>query len=90
MQDNRTKLEKLLWNIIGEPLYYCEECLKYVEVKEKDGEVIINKFCGHTDARVMAPRKSMLTGKGIAGLSNLNKIKFSYQKMAAKLTGRNV
>ena len=90
MQDGRTKLEKILWNIIGEPLYYCEECLKYVEVKEKDGVATVNKFCGHKDARVMAPRKAMLSGKGIAGLTPINKVKLKYQQLASKLTGRNV
>jgi len=90
MQDNRTKLEKLLWNTIGEPLYYCEECLKYVEVKEKDGVVTIRKFCDHTDAKIMAPRKSMLSGKGFAGLTVINKVKVRYQQIAAKITGRNV
>lgn len=88
--DNRTHLEKLLWKAIGEPLYYCEECLKYVSVKEVDGKVVIKKFCGHENARVIAPRKSTLSGKGYAGLSAGNKAKVRFQQVAAKITGRNV
>lgn len=88
--DNRTYLEKFLWKTIGEPLYYCEECLKYVNVKEIEGKVVINKHCEHNDARIIAPRKSILSGRGYAGLSVSNKAKVTYQQIAAKITGRNV
>ena len=88
--DARTPLEKFLWDHIGEPLYYCEECLKYVQVKEKDGVVEIKRNCEHEQARVMAPRKSIMSGSGYAGLSLPNKIKVNYSQIMSKITGRNV
>jgi len=88
--DNRTPIEKLLWKTIGEPLYYCEECLKYVKVTDKDGVVTVKRFCEHENARIIAPRKSTLSGKGYAGLSVKNKAKVTFQQVAAKITGRNV
>jgi hypothetical protein len=89
--DGRTPLEKFLWDKIGEPLYYCKECKKYVQVKkDKDGVVTIKRFCDHADAEIMAPRKSILSGKGFAGLSAKNKAKFTFQKVASKITNRNV
>lgn len=90
MLDERTPLEKLLWNTIGEPLYYCSECLRVVKVDVKDGNVDIKRVCSHTDAQVIAPRKSILSGKGFAGLSLTNKIKAKAQQVSAKITGRNV
>ena len=88
--DNRTSFEKFLWNTIGEPLYYCKECLKYVKVTEKDGVVTIKRFCDCKDSEILAPRKSMLSGKGFAGLTLNNKVKVRYQQIASKITGRNV
>lgn len=88
--DGRTPLEKILWNTIGEPLYYCEECLKYVSVKEDDGQVVIKRFCNHEESKIIAPRKSTLSGKGYAGLSVPQKVKVTFQQVAAKITGRNV
>jgi len=88
--DGRTPIEKLLWKTIGEPLYYCEECLKYVKVTDKDGVVTIKRFCEHENARIIAPRKSTLSGKGYAGLSVGNKAKVTLQQLGAKITGRNV
>lgn len=88
--DGRTDFEKFLWKVIGEPLYYCKECLRCVHVKEKNGVVIIKRNCEHSEAQIMAPRKSYLSGSGYAGLSTINKVKASYQQVAAKITGRNV
>ena len=88
--DARTKKEKLLWNIIGEPLYYCKECLKYVSVTTEDGNVIIKRHCDHEDAEIIAPRKATLSGKGFAGLSPTNKVKVRFGQIASKITGRNV
>lgn len=90
MKDERNKIEKLLWNIIGEPLYYCEECLKVVSVKTINGLTEVKRNCIHDHSRIIAPRKSILSGKGYAGLSIPNKIKSSYQQVASKITGRNV
>ena len=88
--DSRTVLEKFLWDKLGEPLYYCKECMKYVKVTEKDGVVTIKKYCEHADAEIIAPRKSYLSGKGFAGLTTGNKIKAMGQQIASKITGRNV
>lgn len=83
-------MEKFLWDTIGEPLYYCEECLKYVSVNTVDGEVVIKRHCEHNESRIMAPRKSFLSGKGYAGLSPINKVKSNFSQIASKITGRNV
>ena len=88
--DSRTVLEKFLWEKLGEPLYYCKECMKYVKVTEKDGVVTVKRYCEHSDAEIMAPRKSYLSGKGFAGLTVGNKIKARGQQIASKITGRNV
>lgn len=88
--DSRNLLEKWLWNNIGEPLYYCKECMKYVSVTNKDGVVNIKRYCEHTDSEIIAPRKSYLSGKGFAGLTTVNKIKARGQQIASKITGRNV
>ena len=88
--DARTPLEKFLWNTVGEPLYYCKECLKYVSVTSKDGVVEVKRHCDHTDSEIIAPRKSYLSGKGFAGLTIQNKIKARVQQIASKITGRNV
>lgn len=90
MKDERTNLEKFLWKVIGEPLYYCEECLRSVDVRDKDGVVTVKRNCSHDDKCIIAPRKSILSGKGYAGLSLVNKIESKYQQIGAKLTGRNV
>jgi hypothetical protein len=87
--DNRTKIEKILWNVIGEPLYYCEECLKSVQVINTNGVVTVKRNCEHT-GNIMAPRKSILSGKGHSGLSTVNKVKSKYSQVASKITGRNV
>lgn len=87
--DQRSHFEKLLWNVIGEPLYYCEECLRCVHVSEKDGEVTVKRNCEH-NGRIMAPRKSILSGKGYSGLSPRNKAKATFSQVASKITGRNV
>jgi NADH:ubiquinone oxidoreductase subunit F (NADH-binding) len=88
--DERNKIEKLLWNVIGEPLYYCEECLRCVSVKTIDNEVVIKRNCNHDESQIIAPRKSTLSGKGFAGLSTGKKIKVTYQQIASKITGRNI
>jgi hypothetical protein len=85
--DQRSPLEKMLWNTIGEPLYYCEECLRVVHVS-RDG--VIRKNCDHDSARVMAPRRSILSGRGYAGLTVGNKARVKFSQLAAKVTGRNV
>jgi hypothetical protein len=88
--DARTPFEKFLWKYIGEPLYYCEECLKHVDVKSDDNAVKITRHCEHLEAKIIAPRKAIVSGKGFAGLSVIQKTKVKAQQSAACLTGRNV
>lgn len=88
--DARTPLEKWLWKNIGAPLYYCSECMKQVDVKTIDGEVLVKRFCTHDDAEIIAPRNGILSGEGFAGLSMANKAKVIARQGAAKLTGRCV
>ena len=87
--DARTNIQKFLDAHIGRPLYYCEECNLSVDVSTIEGEVVIKRQCEHT-GRILAPRKSILSGKGYAGLSNVDKIKTKYAQLMANLTGRCV
>lgn len=62
--DGRSKFDKLLWERIGEPLYYCAECKLAVDVKAVDGgEPIIKRQCDHT-GEIIAPRKVVCMGEG--------------------------
>lgn len=90
MKDERSKLEKILWDVIGEPLYYCSECLRAVHVKTVDGEVIVKRNCSHDSAQIIAPRKAMLSGKGFAGLKPSDKAGVLFSQVASKITGRNI
>lgn len=86
--DARSDLEKALWEKIGPPLYYCAECLLAVEVTPVEGsEPIIKRKCEHT-GEIIAPRRSILAGKG--GLNLPNKIKQAGYQLAATITGRCV
>lgn len=84
--DARSELEKRLWGVVGPPLYYCAECL--LAVKVEGDPPIITRRCTHTEAQVIAPRRSILAGKG--GLNLPDKIRMTGMKMAASLTGRCV
>jgi hypothetical protein len=88
MPDQRTKYEKMMWDKVGPPLYYCSDCMKAVEVTPVvGGEPIVkrpcNQDCGH---QIIAPRKAIATGKG--GASMQTKITLSWWKLKALLTGR--
>lgn len=87
--DLRTKFEKILWDKIGPPLYYCKECMLQVKVTVKDGEVTItrDKRCTHT-GEIIAPRKAIMVGKGGANLVTKAKVKVS--QGLSGLTGRSV
>lgn len=86
--DARSDLDKALWEKIGPPLYYCAECLLAVEVTPVEGsEPIIKRKCEHT-GEIIAPRRSILAGKG--GLNLQNKIKQAGYQLAAAITGRCV
>lgn len=87
--DARSDLEKAMWEKLGPPLYYCEECLLAVQVTPRVGqEPLIERKCSHVDAPIIAPRKSILAGKG--GLNLQNRAKLSWWQLLAALTGRCV
>jgi len=87
--DARSDLEKTLWERIGPPLYYCAECMLAVKVTPVEGgEPVVERRCSHNDAQIIAPRRSILAGKG--GLSIGNKLRMKGYQVAATLTGRCV
>lgn len=88
--DQRSALERTLWEKIGPPLYYCSDCLRAVKVQVVEGqEPVITRpckaDCGH---QIMAPRKAITAGAG--GLSFVNKVRVRYDQIAAAITGRCV
>ena len=86
MTDARTPTEKLLWDKLGPPLYYCAECLLAVDVTPVEGgEPIVHRRCGH-DGQIIAPRKSILAGEG--GLNFTDRVKISWWQLLASITGR--
>ena len=86
--DARTPLERLLWQKIGPPLYYCADCLRTVTVTPvAGGEPIIMRSCAHT-GQIMAPRKAICVGRG--GMSILTRIKVAAMQAASAITGRTV
>lgn len=83
MPDARTPLQRKLDEVIGKPLYYCEECKLAVKVTEAG----IERPC-NCNGRIIAPRKAIVAGAGGLGFSN--RMVMAYRKTAATLTGRNV
>lgn len=90
MPDQRTAIEKRLWEAVGPPLYYCSDCMKSVKVKAVDGaEPEIVRPCGHDcGQQIIAPRRAIATGDGT--LSPADKVKMGVATLAASLTGRCV
>jgi hypothetical protein len=88
--DQRSNLEKALWDKIGPPLYYCADCLRAVKVKPVEGsEPIITRPCGPECAeQIIAPRKAICYGKG--GASMTTKARIGWMKLASLLTRRTV
>jgi hypothetical protein len=86
MPDERSALERVLWEKIGPPLYYCAECLRTVKVKAREGEApLIDRPCGHT-GEIIAPRKAVCVGKG--GASMGTRAKIAWDQAKAAVTGR--
>lgn len=86
--DARSELEKKLWELIGPPLYYCEECLLAVSVTPVDGgEPVIKRKCSHNEAKIIAPRRAICVGKG--GMNTGTRIKIAWNKAKASVTGRD-
>ncbi len=86
--DQRSAIERTLWDKIGPPLYYCADCLRAVKVQPVEGaEPVITRpckqDCGHG---IIAPRKAITAGEG--GLSFVNKVRVRRDQIAAAITGR--
>lgn len=90
MADQRTALERALWEKIGPPLYYCADCLRAVKVTPIEGaEPKIERPCGDGCAtQIIAPRKAIMPGEG--GLNFTDRMRQNYAQLAAALTGRCV
>jgi len=89
MDDLRTPLERMAWDVIGPPLYYCAECLLRVRVVvHPDTEPIIDRDsrCHHS-GEIIAPRRATLVGKG--GVSLATRLRVKAHQTAARLTGRD-
>ena len=88
--DQRTPAERLLWDKVGPPLYYCADCLRAVSVTPvTGGEPIVKRPCGpDCQAQIIAPRKAIAAGEG--GLNLADRVKVGYWQIAAALTGRCV
>ena len=89
MNDQRTPLEKLMWDNVGPPLYYCSECLRGVKVTPVAGaEPLITRpcktACGH---QIIAPRQAICVGRG--AVSMRTKFQIAWMKLKANLTGRS-
>jgi len=86
--DARTPLERLAWEKIGPPLYYCAECLRGVKVTPVEGgEPIVKRKCEHT-GQIIAPRRAICVGKGGASIGT--KVRIAAMQAASALTGRTV
>lgn len=86
--DARTPLEKVLWERIGPPLYYCAECMRGVKVTPVEGaEPIVKRKCDHT-GQIIAPRRAICVGKG--GASMGTKVRIVAMQAASAITGRTV
>ena len=83
--DARTPHEKWLWEHVGPPLYYCEKCMREVQVSK---EGVINRGECACDAGVIAPRRCIATGKGGASINT--KLKTKIYQILALLTQRCV
>lgn len=89
MPDQRSALQKWLWENIGPPLYYCGDCLCAVKVKHVPGaEPEITRPCGKDcGIQIYAPRSAVCVGKGGASVST--KLKIGWAQVKAAVTGRN-
>lgn len=88
MPDQRTAVERVLWERIGPPLYYCADCLRAVKVEPVEGaEPRITRPCGpECGTEVIAPRKAICVGEG--GMSLGQRVETAYNQVKAALTGR--
>ena len=92
MPDARTPLQRLLWEKIGPPLYYCSDCLRGVKVETHEFQEPTvtrpcGKDCGH---QIIAPRKAVVSGKGGADLPLTTRAAIKAGQIASSITGRSV
>ena len=88
MSDQRSAIERAMWERIGPPLYYCADCLRAVKVTPiEGGEPKIERPC-KCNAQIIAPRKAIMPGEG--GLNFTDRMRQNYMQLAAALTGRCV
>lgn len=90
--DRRTKLEKLLWERIGPPLYYCADCLRAVTVRPIEGsKPEVTRPCGpECGQQIIAPRKAVVSGKGGMDLPLKTRVAIKAGQIASSITGRSV
>lgn len=89
MQDKRNWLQKWLWETVGPPLYYCEECKLGVSVKIVEGgpPVIKRAYSCECTGNIIAPRTAVCIGKG--GISIGTRLQIAWLQAKAAATGRN-
>lgn len=86
MPDARTPSEKILWEKIGPPLYYCADCLRAVKVVALEGrEPRVERKCACT-GQIIAPRKAVVAGKG--GMNLATRARVAWDQAKAAVTGR--
>jgi hypothetical protein len=83
MSDRRSALQRSLDELIGPPLYYCDECKLAVKVTETG----IERPCD-CNAQIIAPRKAIVHGVG--GMNMSGKVTMTIAKLGAAITGRCV
>jgi hypothetical protein len=90
MPDQRSRLERVMWDTVGPPLYYCADCLRGVSVTAVAGAAPhVVRPCGpECRPEIIAPRRAVCVGKG--GASMRTKAQIGWMKLAALLTGRSV
>lgn len=89
MPDQRSQLQIWLWERLGPPLYYCEECKRGVKVATVPGyEPKIKRPCGQDCGhQIIAPRKAICVGEG--GVSIGTRAAIAWNKAKAAVTGRD-
>ena len=89
MPDKRSVLDWVLWDHIGPPLYYCEDCMLAVKVTPVEGaEPVLERPCTECKSQIIAPRSAIMPGEG--GLNRVDRVRQGYRQLAAALTGRCV
>lgn len=87
--DKRSSVQRALWDRIGPPLYYCEDCLLAVKVTPVAGqEPVIERPCKGCNCQIIAPRTSILAGEG--GLSHTDRMRQLFRMIVAVLTRRTI